>query len=332
MGRPRRPLRSLLLLVFYGLFTLCLLEVTLRLLGYQPFTPVSSLAPTNSHEFDPDLGWELLPGHYEIGPFNDIGDSMSITIKKDTGRATRINNLGVGEAQVSFIGGSFIMGHALDDDQTAVWKLQERFPQFDFRNLAVSAYGGLQSLIVFERELAKGNRPDCVIYGAFQHHELRNVAQADWLIEMRSEVPYAILKNDSTFERKGLTSMKSLPLTGRLSSAVLAEKVLNRMLTYNRAKEARKLSHLIIREMDRLASEHRIAFYVAPLWYDDQGMKDLTTFLISNEINFIDCYVPLTLDNIVKDDGHPGPGVNDIWAERIAERLVTDGIVQQKDH
>ena len=104
------------------------------------------------------------------------------------------------------------------------------------------------------------------------------------------------------------------------------------MLTYHRVKDARKLSHLIIKEMDRFSSKYQIAFYVAPLWYDDRGMKDLTTFLTSNGIKFIDCYVPLTLENIIKDDGHPGPGVNDIWAERIAERIVADGIVQQKDH
>ena len=254
---------------------------------------------------------------------------MSITIKKDTGRATRVNNLNVGEAQISFVGGSFIMGHALDDSETAVWKLQEYFPQYDFRNLAVSAYGGLQSLLVLEKELEKGNRPKCVIYGASQHHELRNVAQGDWLMERRRKIPYVKLKNDSTFERRGLIEMRHLPYTNRLASAALVEKALNRILSYNRVKDARKLSHLIIKEMHRLATEYQIAFYVAPLWYDEQGMQDLTHFLTESKISYIDCNVPLTRDNIIKDDGHPGPSVNDIWAERIAKRLIIDGITGQ---
>ncbi|MFY0594210.1 hypothetical protein [Roseivirga sp.] len=325
----KKPLKSLMLISFYGLLVLGLLELTLRLLGYEPIRPVSRVIPTTNREFDLGLGWKLLPGHYEIGPFNDIGDSMSITIKKDTGRAARMNNLSIGDKKITFIGGSFMMGYALDNDETAVWKLQERFPQFDFRNLAVSAYGGLQSLIVLEKELEKGNKPKCVIYGAFQHHELRNVAQGDWLMKLRRRIPYATLKNDSIFERKGLIKMKHLRYTNKLASAVLAERVLNRILSYNRVKDARKLSHLIIKEMHRLTSEHGIAFYVAPLWYDEQAMEDLTHFLTESNISFIDCNVPLTRDNIIKDDGHPDPSVNDIWVERIAKRLITDGITGQ---
>lgn len=322
----RQSLKSLILLSLFSLIALGLLEGTLRLLGYKPFKPIPPLSQTKSSEFDKELGWRLIPGHYEIGPFNDIGDSMSITIKKDTGRVTRLSNLGVSEGQISFIGGSFIMGHALDDDETAVWKLQERFPQFDFRNLAVSAYGGLQSLIVLEEELEKGNTPKCVIYGAFQHHELRNVAQVDWLMELRRKVPYVILKNDSTFEKMGLAEMKRLPLSSGLASVYLAEKAFNRMFPYGSAEDARRLSHLIIKEMHRLASQHQIAFYVALLNYDEQGVEDMTEFLTEAGIDYIDCNVPLTKKNMIRDDGHPDESVNDIWVERIADRLIMDSI------
>lgn len=324
----KKILKLLALLSFYSLIILGVLEVGLRLLGYKPFRPVSNINYTNHREFDSSLSWKLLPGHYEVGPFNDVGDSMSITIKKDTGRVTRMNNIGVGEKQVTFIGGSFFMGHALDDDETMAWKIQQRFPPIDFRNLAVSGYGGLQSLMVLERELKKGNKPECVIYGAFQHHELRNVGQGAWLMELRRKVPYATLKSDNRFERKGLIGMRNLRLTKRLALMFQAEKGFNNLLSYQRVKNARKLSHLIIQEMQRLCLEYQVAFYVAPLQYDSKAMKDLTSFMNTNEISYIDCNVPLTLDNIIKDDGHPGESVHKEWAKRIENRLVDNGLLK----
>lgn len=303
-----------------------MLEVVLRSMGYRPFKPVAPVSQTKSHEFDKDLGWKLIPGDYEIGPFNDIGDSMSITIKKDTGRVTRIDNNGVGDDQITFIGGSYMMGYGLDDNETAVWKLQQRFPHSDFRNLAVSGYGTFQSLLVLEDELKKGNRPKCVIYGAFQHHQLRNVAQGAWLMQLRRKIPYVTLQNDSTFQRNESVGMYNLRLTEKLALASLAERVVNWSRSFKRVKDAQKLTHLIIREMQRLCREYGIVFYVATLHYLPEDMKYLRPFLDESNIRFIDCHVPLTRDNSIKDDGHPDESVNDIWVERIAKRLISDGI------
>ena len=222
------------------------------------------------------------------------------------------------------------MGHALDDDETMAWKIQQRFPRMDIRNLGVSGYGTLQALIMLENELKKGNKPKCVIYGAFQHHELRNVAQGDWLMELgEKKVPYLILINDSTFERKGLIGMHSLQLTDRLASAYLAERTLNRFLSYKRVKDSKKLFSLIIQEMQRTCSEYQVSFYVVPLSYPQDEMNDLVTFLKDKGIKYIDCNVSLSPDNIIKDDGHPGESVNDIWVERIAKRLIQDGITHE---
>lgn len=327
----RKALRLLLHLSLYALLVLGLLETGLRLIGYKPFEPVQKVHQPNGNEFDSDLGWVLIPGHYEIGPFNDVGDSMSITIKKDIGRVTRDSSLQVGAEQITLIGGSFMMGHGLDDDETAAWKLQQLFPQLDFRNLAVSGYGTYQSLLVLEDELRKGNRPKCVIYGAFQHHQLRNVAQGDWLMELNREVPYVTLRNDSTFERRGLTVAYNLRFRTRLATAYMAEKALNRMLSFKRVKDAQKLTQLLIKEMHRLCQKYDISFYVATLYYLPDDMKHLRPCLAENNINLIDCHVPLTLENIIKDDGHPGESVNDIWVERIADRLIADGITDSPE-
>ncbi len=324
----RLAVRSIAYLSFFSLAILCFTEIFLRLLGYEPYKQSQPGGAENARRLDPELGWVLLPGHYEVGPFNDTGDSMSITVKQDTGRVTRMDNEGVGPDQVTFLGGSFIMGHALDDHETAVWKLQQRFRHIDFRNLAISAYGTYQSLMVLEKELKKGNRPKCVVYGAIQHHELRNVAEGGWLVSLRREIPYVSYRNDSTFERAGTVAMINLFLTQTLASAYLAEKALNKMLSYDRIRNARQVSFLLIKEMQRLCDAHHIAFYVAPLHYDVQGMHDLTHFLEANKIDYIDCNVALTPENVIKDDGHPGPAVNDIWASRIARRFVTDGILK----
>jgi len=322
----RKILKPLVLLLFSGLFMFGLMEGTLRLLGYQPFKPIISDVHVKSYRLDSELGWKLVPGSYEVGPFNDIGDMMSITIKKDTGRVTRTSNLGVSEEQVVFIGGSFFMGHALDDDETMAWKIQEHFPHLDFRNLAVSAYGTYQSLLVLENEIKRGQKLKSVIYGAFEHHELRNVAEGNWLMELRRKIPYVTLLNDSTLERHRLRKMYRLRLTTKLATAFLAEKVLNRTLSYSRVKDAKRVSYLLMKEMADLCKRHGITFYVAPLQYSPKAMQDLASYLDEQKIHYIDCNVKLTLDNIIKDDGHPGESVNDAWVERISNRLNQDGI------
>ncbi len=324
----RKALRLTLRVFFYGLIVLFLLEIALRMLGYNPLQRTLPGGAENGRKFDPDLGWVLVPGHYEVGPFNSIGDSMSITIKQDTGRVTRNSNARIGAGQITFLGGSFIMGHALDNDETAVWKLQDRFPHINFRNLAVSAFGTYQSLLVLEKELERGNQPTCVIYGAIQHHELRNVADGAWLMDMNRKIPFVTLANDSTFSREGLTEMKHLFFTRKSATTYLAEKTINKMLSYPRVRHAREVSFLIIKEMQRLCAANQIAFYVAPLHYDQRSFQELIQFLEANEINYINCNVQLTPENIIKDDGHPGPEVNDIWVDRIANRLAQDHIVQ----
>lgn len=313
---------------FFGLLILGILEVILRSLGYEPLKSNPPGGAENARRLDPELGWVLIPGHYEVGPFNDIRDSMSITIKQDTGRVTRNTNEGVGADQITFLGGSFFMGHALDNNETAIWKLQQDFPHLDLRNLAVSAYGTYQSLLVLENELQMGNKPKCVVYGAIQHHELRNVAEGGWLVSRRIKIPYVTLESDSSFVRMGSTEMKQLYFSRILAMAYLAEKTLNKIRSFPRVRNARQVSFLIMKEMQRLCTVNKIPFYVAPLHYDPQGMQDLTLFLDENEIDYIDCNVPLTVENTIKNDGHPGASVHDTWAKRMAKRLVADGIIE----
>lgn len=310
------------------LVTFSLLEGGVRLLGYKPPEPVRMRSQPRVSEYDSILGWRLIPGTYELGPFNDIGDMMSITIKRDAGRVTRDHNFETGKDQITFIGGSFIMGHALDNDETMAWKMQEKFPHVDFRNLAVSAYGTYQSLMVLEDEFQKGNRPKCVIYGAFEHHALRNVADGDWLVERKRKIPYVTLKGNDTILRMGLIEMQKLWLSSESAVAFLAEKALNRMLSSQRVQDAQRLSHLLIKEMHDLCLKRQIDFYVAPLQYSPKEMSELLNFLNEHQIQYIDCNILLTKENIIKDDGHPNAEVNKLWADRIAARLQEDGIIE----
>ncbi len=81
--------------------------------------------------------------------------------------------------RVLVVGCSFTYGSGVNDNETYVWKLGERFPKVNFDNFATIGYGTYQCLLRM-REILPLEHYDLVIYAAYPHHTFRNLYYAIW--------------------------------------------------------------------------------------------------------------------------------------------------------
>ena len=181
-----RLVRRLFAVVVSLAVALVAVEGAARAMGYRP-APVRTVTQEPWAAFDPELGWTNRPNAQL--PWSD-GEA---TFWADASRRTRRVETTPAQRVVLVLGCSYTQGLVVRDEDTFAWKLQQRFPQFDFRNFGTGGYGGYQSLLRFRRWLRDGHRPpQLVVYGFADFHGVRDRATQAWmsqLIHARAFVP-----------------------------------------------------------------------------------------------------------------------------------------------
>ncbi|MBQ7568031.1 hypothetical protein IJT17_04425 [bacterium] len=100
----------------------------------------------------------------------------------DKSRASRPSNRPATKTKVLMLGCSYTYGIGVEDKDTYVWLLNERFPNVTFDNYASDGYGTLQCLLR-EEKILKEHHYDYVIYAAIWDHMRRNISYATWQID-----------------------------------------------------------------------------------------------------------------------------------------------------
>ena len=124
---------------------------------------------------------ELTPLLPYCGWFNRVGSSLvnqeektsRVTVWPNGQRASRLNSQRNGQPKVLALGCSYIYGFALNDQDTLLWKLNERYPQAVFDNYGVVGWGTYQSLLLGEYLLQKQSY-DLVLYFYILNHRFRS--------------------------------------------------------------------------------------------------------------------------------------------------------------
>ncbi len=89
-----------------------------------------------------------------------------MTILPDGRRRSAMNSvLRSGAPKIVIVGGSFVQGWAVSDQDTFAWKLQDRFADYDVLNLGTAGYGTYQSLLLIEDLFAGPPHVSLVICG-----------------------------------------------------------------------------------------------------------------------------------------------------------------------
>lgn len=321
---------SVLALLFSAILLFIFAETLLRIKGYSckryTYDKLTVI-------FEPDslLGWKSKPGIYEF-KYSQLANPVKVTIWHDGSRATQVIPVKK-DKKVIVLGCSNTFGWCLPDEETFVWKLQQEFPLWEFRNYGTGGYGTYQSLLLLERIFAETPPPEVVWYGFCDFHEDRNVVSEPWLklITERSiggdiRVPYCTLGNKGSILRQAPQPYAKWPLRNSFSTIAFFEEQFMKIKTGKREQQKRYITERLILEMNNLCKAKKSKFVVLILGCEENTKLSYADFFLKNKISFIDCvfsgqYNP---ELAVPGDGHPSGLMNSHWASCIKK---TAGLV-----
>ena len=306
---------------------LSLAEFTVRLAGHEPWQSYREMAGdafVRMRTPDPKLGWRNLPGTYR-------SQRNSVSILADGARKTT-GPSATDAPEVWLIGGSFIYGQGISDEQTLASALAARDPQRRYRNFGVSGFGTYQSLLLLEELLADNPPPQTVVYGLIDHHAIRNIGRGLWLraisrlaISEYPLLPYCSLDADGKLVRHPAEAYPRTPLREHSALVELLERTYAEWRSQHREPQREQVTELLLTEMQDLCRRHGMEFLSVLL---DDGEPGAPSWIVDSahrrQIPFADCRTPLTPERRVPIDNHPNDVVHRLWADCLAEPLGLD--------
>jgi hypothetical protein len=338
-SRRRRGFRSRLGLLLVLLLLIAVsAEVTLRMKGYQAFQFLGRQIERQQHlpratRPDDALGWVNAPGTYDMPPAPGKPPvEGSLVVRPDGSRATS-PTARVSDRRMVFLGGSFAFGWLLRDDETMAWRVAERFPAHDVLNFGTNGYGAYQSLLRLERFYAddEGTDPELVIYLHMGHHPERDVATADWQLNMSQiardapvPIPFSTLDPAGAMQRHAPQAWPVWP--GSQISPLLA--TLQGSYAHRRAAsrtaQAQRVHLAVVGEMDALVRSRGGRFLVVVLTIGSpERMAGYKAFCTERGIEFLGALDKRTWqpEMQVPGDGHPNGAMNALWVDKLEPRL-----------
>lgn len=270
---------------------------------------------------DAKLGWRNLPGTYR-------SERHSVTILADGARQST-SSAAADAPEVWLIGGSFIYGQGISDEQTLASVLAGRDPRRRYRNFGVSGYGGYQSLLLLEELLDSAPPPQVVVYGMIDHHTVRNIGRGMWLRALSrlavSEyplLPYGSLDEEGNLVRHPAEAYPQTPLREHSALIELLERTYAEWRSQDREAQRERVAEALLQEMRLLCRRHGADFLVGLLDDAERGSPSWATEAAARQdVPLADCRTPLTPDRRVPVDQHPNAIVQRLWADCLAEPL-----------
>lgn len=168
-------------------------EMAVRIAGFR-----SMYAGTQFFQYDPTLGWRLLPNLE--GPFE----------RPQFRTYVKINQLGLRDRDRSYekqqdkkrilvLGDSFVWGYGVNAEETLTRRLEAELAGAEVINAGVTAYGTTQELLWLEREGVKYH-PDLVVLVLYKNDILDNLTQG----YNGYYRPIMVLKDDGSLQLTGV--------------------------------------------------------------------------------------------------------------------------------
>jgi hypothetical protein len=301
-------------------------ELLLRAAGITPWSDSVDDAKGAQalYEPDPALGWRNRPVAITV-PSGSGGEPFRWTFLADGRRSTGPEGP-LGCPVVVLVGCSFTQGIGLSDHETYAWNLQLRNPEIAIRNYGTGGYGTYQSLLVLETLFASAQspRPELVLYGFIEHHEIRNVAAPDWtrLLALSSsrgrvDLPYCSIDADGSLRRHDPEHYPVFSLMRYSSVANKVQQASMALVASARNAQRRRVTERLLTQMDRLCRSNGTAFAVLLLHASRDSATHYLGYCRGEGIECHDVLSPMTADLRLPGDNHPNAKQNQIWAERI---------------
>jgi hypothetical protein len=301
------------------------IEAASRAGVYEPDNNIEEKIETLPHNFfvpDPQLGYALRPGQYELvfsrsSKDKDKRESLKtkVTITNAGRRWTGECGNAVSKRSIYIFGGSTSFGYGLNDEQTYAFLLQNSSPRIKIELLAAAGYSFTQAFLNFENIKDKISERDIIILDYSETYNIRNVVAPSHLREV--EEWNARRHHQQT--QSWLWPKFTLDQDGSLTLSYIQQNcALNRSYCNQPDPPKEYMTKLSAALINRIARDTQARIYV--LHYEGNpkdhlfGLLDKRVTLISALNGDFDYFVR---DSIVGFDSHPGP----YWHYAIFKKL-----------
>ncbi|MBR9921250.1 MAG: hypothetical protein GYB31_10465 [Bacteroidetes bacterium] len=332
-NKKHRLLYLLKLFSFNLLLLLLLAECGLRCIGYAglyKYTVHSD--PPNCIQADPQLGFQLVPGEFEVRILEKHHYQTSqlrhsvINHRKTSSNPQKLQS----DSFLLITGCSFASGMGVDNDQTFPWLLQEKDSNTVVFNAAVPAFGTIQALLITERFIEQGLRPKQLVYAYLDFHKERNILSRTFCQKIFREsdiqqdsdssftFPYAQIENGKLQIKHRIPYSNNYFGSVRNYSATfnLLENQLNKL--EDREAEANAVTRALILRLRDQCKEAGIQFGIYILKEDkDNGF--MRTLCQKENIPFLITMADYSQEGATNQpyDGHPSPQTHRLFAEEL---------------
>ena len=300
--------------------------------GYPNWWQVLGISRDDSqYAPDSELGWKNREGQFDLV---DPGRNQLFHYTNwSQGRRATSSRQPVSDGhapRVLFFGDSYVQGYGLSNEQTFAWMVQAKHPELAVFNFGTADYGTYQSYLAIEKQARK---PGWVFYLFNDFHERRNVGDPDWLRILKPAppglfFPYADLAGGSeALARHQSNGAMVWQLSRWLRTAALVEDYFERLASFSRVRDKRRVTERILEKMDETVRSAGGKFTVILFDLTPEQRHDYRQFLASRGIHYIDCDHPEMTDKRFRlADGHPNEELNRLlagWIEPLP--MVREG-------
>jgi hypothetical protein len=145
---------------------------------------------------DNTLGYSMYPGKFRITERRYAQSHAFDLTVDDFGRRVTAETANTSSKHLYISGDSGMFGWGLDDEQTAPWLLQTRFPKFNVVNMSLTSYSTVQALIELQHAYPKVTADDIVV---LTYHPITNgfnVASDEMLAFLRTGFEHQLGDSD----------------------------------------------------------------------------------------------------------------------------------------
>jgi len=286
-------------------------------------------AAAAGYEADPELGWALRPGRWDL-VWTGLRDDPVLNTNWSHGQRATAERKPAQDAanrpRVLFFGDSYVQGYGLADWETLPWIVQKRHPEVQVSNFGAGSYGTYQCYLSLKRQV---HEPSSVYYVFNGFQEVRNAADRSWLRIMKKPpagwfYPYAVNSGGQLQARRAEGNLV-WSLSRRWRTAAMVQEYTEIFESYLRVRNKRKLTEMLLIEMSEIVRATGGKFTVILFDLQPEERADYRRFFESQGINFVDCERPeLQNQSYRLPDRHPNQKLNALLAEWI-EPLQTVG-------
>jgi hypothetical protein len=287
-------------------------------------------AAAPEYEFDPELGWALRAGKFDL-LWSGLREKPVRNTHWSHGQRATADEAPARDSptrpRVLFFGDSYVQGYGLADWETLPWIVQKRHPEAQVLNFGTGSYGTYQCYLAMQKQV---RGPVSAYYILNGFHELRNAADRSWLRIMKKPpegwfYPYAAVSGGELQARKAEGNLV-WPWSRRLRTVAMVQDYVHILQSYLRVPDPRKLTEILLVRMNETVRSRGGKFTVVLVDLAPEQRAGYRTFLESRKIGFVDCNRPELLQKGLRlADGHPNQRLNELLAEWIEPLEIVGG-------